>query len=389
MTDDVRNLLGGYATGTLTEEEKKVLFEAALHDDALFAALADEHALKELLEDGAVRAQLLRATEEPRFTVLGALREWFESSKSKALVATGAVLLAVIGFQQTRQTRQQVETTAPPNMAELRRPSTGPDAFTANQPKPAPATPPSSASKPAAARRVAVPEISGDSNQPKREQAPAAVVAEADQQAVATAAATPPPPPPASPEVEAEAKKKIQGAIGGAVGSEPALVAGNALRYEQASPSSRAASAAKPTTGRFAAAPAGAFQRAAGTSVTPLRYELLRRTEAGDFQAVPVDYAFVPGDVVRLRVSSTRNGIVGIASNAGNQTLSGPVVANTWTEVPPTGGFSITPSTEKLVVSLSPSEIIAGRLLDTTEARAKERQSQTVYLEIPIRQKKP
>ena len=30
MTDEVRKLLGGYATGTLTEEEKQVLFDAAL-----------------------------------------------------------------------------------------------------------------------------------------------------------------------------------------------------------------------------------------------------------------------------------------------------------------------------------------------------------------------
>ena len=70
MTDDVRKLLGGYATGTLTDDEKKVLFDAALHDDALFAALADEHALKEMLDDSSVRAQVLQATEEPRFSVV-------------------------------------------------------------------------------------------------------------------------------------------------------------------------------------------------------------------------------------------------------------------------------------------------------------------------------
>jgi hypothetical protein len=61
MTDDVRKLLGGYATGTLTEAEQKELYEAALQDDALFAALADEHALKEMLDDSTVRAQVLQA----------------------------------------------------------------------------------------------------------------------------------------------------------------------------------------------------------------------------------------------------------------------------------------------------------------------------------------
>ena len=90
MTDDVRKLLGGYATGTLSSEEKQLLFDAALHDDQLFAALADEHALKELLDDSGVRAQVLRATEEPRFTVAGAFRDWFERPKAKALAATGS-----------------------------------------------------------------------------------------------------------------------------------------------------------------------------------------------------------------------------------------------------------------------------------------------------------
>jgi hypothetical protein len=98
MTDDVRKLLGGYATGTLSQEEKQLLYDAALHDDDLFAALADEHALKELLEDSTVRAQILRATEEPKFTFTGALQEWFERPKAKALAATGMVLLAIIGF---------------------------------------------------------------------------------------------------------------------------------------------------------------------------------------------------------------------------------------------------------------------------------------------------
>src|SRR4051812_26935668 len=106
MTDDTRKLLGGYATGTLSEEERKLLFDAALQDDDLFAALADEQALKELLDDGVVRAQMLRATEEPRFTLAGAFREWFERPKAKALVATGVVLLAIIGFNSLRRTEQ-------------------------------------------------------------------------------------------------------------------------------------------------------------------------------------------------------------------------------------------------------------------------------------------
>lgn len=99
MTDDIRRLLGGYATGTLTEAERRELYEASLHDDVLFEALADEDRLKEMLEDSAARAALLQATESPKFTLAGAFREWLERPKAKVLVATGCVLLAAIGYR--------------------------------------------------------------------------------------------------------------------------------------------------------------------------------------------------------------------------------------------------------------------------------------------------
>ena len=68
--EDIRKLLGGYATGTLTEEERQALFEAALEDQELFDALAKEQPLRDLLEDPAARAQLLAALDDsllPRF----------------------------------------------------------------------------------------------------------------------------------------------------------------------------------------------------------------------------------------------------------------------------------------------------------------------------------
>ena len=52
-------LLGGYATGTLSETERKELFAAALEDQAIFEALADEEHLRALLEDPGAREQLL------------------------------------------------------------------------------------------------------------------------------------------------------------------------------------------------------------------------------------------------------------------------------------------------------------------------------------------
>jgi len=58
---EAEKLLGGYATGTLTEEERRHLFAAALDHQELFDALMDEEVLRELLADRAVKAQLILA----------------------------------------------------------------------------------------------------------------------------------------------------------------------------------------------------------------------------------------------------------------------------------------------------------------------------------------
>ena len=54
--DEARKLLGGYATGSLTEAERKVLFEAALQDQELFDELAGEQVLKEVLDEPGTRS---------------------------------------------------------------------------------------------------------------------------------------------------------------------------------------------------------------------------------------------------------------------------------------------------------------------------------------------
>lgn len=58
---EAEKLLGGYATGTLTEEERQRLFAAALDHQEIFDALMDEEALRDLLADPAVKAQLILA----------------------------------------------------------------------------------------------------------------------------------------------------------------------------------------------------------------------------------------------------------------------------------------------------------------------------------------
>ena len=64
--DDIDKLLGGYATGTLTAEEREALFAAALEDQQLFEALAGEEPLRELLQDPIVKGGCWRDWSERR-----------------------------------------------------------------------------------------------------------------------------------------------------------------------------------------------------------------------------------------------------------------------------------------------------------------------------------
>src|SRR3954451_4133112 len=62
--EDAKKLLGGYATGTLTDAEQEALFAAALYNQELFDSLAREQSLRETLRDPAVKAELLAALDE-------------------------------------------------------------------------------------------------------------------------------------------------------------------------------------------------------------------------------------------------------------------------------------------------------------------------------------
>ncbi len=64
MTEPVRKLLGGYATGTLTPEEQNALFAAAVQDQELFNLLADEQVLRDYLMDPVFRSELLQDLEQ-------------------------------------------------------------------------------------------------------------------------------------------------------------------------------------------------------------------------------------------------------------------------------------------------------------------------------------
>ena len=66
MPDDIRDLLGRYSTGSLTADEQKRLFDAALDDQELFDELAREDEIKQMLAEPGVRDRLIRALEPPK-----------------------------------------------------------------------------------------------------------------------------------------------------------------------------------------------------------------------------------------------------------------------------------------------------------------------------------
>lgn len=92
------HLLGGYATRNLSPEEERQLLEAALQDQQLFDALADELAMRETIDQPGAREQLA-ADLQPRRSRWRQVVAWFAQPKvwapAGALAAVAVVLLVV------------------------------------------------------------------------------------------------------------------------------------------------------------------------------------------------------------------------------------------------------------------------------------------------------
>lgn len=94
--EEIRKLLGGYATNTLTERERTVLFEAALEDQDLFDALQNEDALRELLADPLWREQILQALQPAaaeRRRASWMLHPWLIGAASMGVAAVIAIVM--------------------------------------------------------------------------------------------------------------------------------------------------------------------------------------------------------------------------------------------------------------------------------------------------------
>jgi hypothetical protein len=101
---EAEKLLGGYATGTLTGDERRTLFEAALEHQDVFDTLADEEALRELLADPAARAHVLSALAAP--AVSKVVPFWRRPGVIGA--AAGIIMAATAGLAVLRSPEAQV-----------------------------------------------------------------------------------------------------------------------------------------------------------------------------------------------------------------------------------------------------------------------------------------
>jgi hypothetical protein len=134
--DEIQKLIGGYATGSLTDAERKLLFDAALEDQELFDELAHEQVLKELLEQPGAKQRLLAALEPETSNRIFVRKQWPWAVAAAA--ACMAVVIGVVVLRTAEKPREIAVVTAPADVAK----PTEPPAPAVATPEPAPATPP-------------------------------------------------------------------------------------------------------------------------------------------------------------------------------------------------------------------------------------------------------
>jgi hypothetical protein len=116
--DEIQKLMSGYATGSLSDSERRMLYEAALEDQDLFEQLSGEHALKQLIETPGVRDRLI-ASLEPAHASGSTARGWLKplswglAMAFVAGVSLTAVFIARSSLQKANEPAQVAQAIAP------------------------------------------------------------------------------------------------------------------------------------------------------------------------------------------------------------------------------------------------------------------------------------
>ncbi len=134
--DEIQRLMSGYATGSLTESERKQLFEAALEDQHLFDQLAHEQALKELIDQPGARDRLIAALAPAETSrAVGAWKKplawglaamFVVSMSVAALMLTRSGIRTQVAQQQIAQKKANETPIAQTENAQLSQPSASP-----------------------------------------------------------------------------------------------------------------------------------------------------------------------------------------------------------------------------------------------------------------------
>ena len=345
--EDIKKLLGGYATGTLTAEEQEALFAAALEDQELFDALAREQSLRDLLRDPAARAELLRALDTPAGRSAG-FWQWLRRPMVAGLAVAAVAEIALVTVAVWKGTHlAPVKQAAPAIMAEVKRPDAvlelaerpanspagqaKPRAKVADAPvaaraekKAAPVQPATPSAEPEAGARAKDADAPGQAAADKARVLDATASLRKDQ-VVATGVAPPPPPAaPAAPvlmarkaEADSLAAGQPLGVTSGAVQKEAALDA-RAIFYAN-QPAPRANAFVAPGGGGGGAPPVRPTPKAEANTrdakATPrlgVRISILRGDREADLTTV-----LDRGEAVRLRVTPNADGFLYVQEEMG------------------------------------------------------------------------
>lgn len=198
---EAEKLLGGHATGILTAEERRKLFEAALARQDLFDTLMDEEALREVLADPAARTQLLAVLAAPSPALAEAVPFWRRPGLLGA--AAGVLMASLAGLTWLRSPQ------APPPVRQApASPKTLP--FVALPEAPAEST---------RERRVPAQAQPGPEKAPAQEAPPPPAVGITASEAVPMPAAAPATAPARAPRAVPEVQNHVQDSAGRAAGA--------------------------------------------------------------------------------------------------------------------------------------------------------------------------
>jgi hypothetical protein len=388
--DDIRKLLGGYATGTLTDAERKALFEAAMEDQALFDAIAAEGVLKEVLDDPQARASLLEALPDKPELVARRIPAWSWAAVGfvAATIVIGAFLVRTPVPPRPSADKMMASLQLKAELGALTRFKAEPQTETAKQKTFAPAVVLSKrvAASPAVAPATPLPQPDRDdrdggetdvkiSSADKESGAPVAVAE--NRQKVDVPASTD-----AISAQPAFGNKSVETTGLSTAGGVQLSILDSAVQTQQTarqlfySPVYSQGAAARFITGRRdAPREKRAVAQPAGTP--GLRYTLLRRQPDGSYLEADPTAIFHAGDAIRLSIETNSAGYLAVW-NGGAALANLSVLARTKYTIPAEGAIDLNgpPGDRKLLVVFSralqsrPVGQAAGLLVEPSNERA-------------------